>query len=383
MRNLNLFWRLFISYALIIALGALTLYLASEAFAPLFLDHHIHKMREVMRGMLGAPMMEAMEADLSKAYRRALNQSLLWSGLVSVAVAGVMSVFVTYQLVSPIRAMQRASRRIAAGQYRQRLDEAAPGEVGALAQAFNAMAAALETSEARRVELLRNVAHEFRTPLASLRGYLEGLEDGLFSPDEAIFTASQRQLARLMRLVDDLSLLSRVEAGQEALTFEVVSVASMLEQAAATFRPQFAAKQVALSLTTVPDTWQVRADPQRTQQVLSNLIANALRHTPAGGEVRLAAQIRGQEVVVAVEDNGEGIPSTALPHLFTRFYRVDPARRSQWLGEALADTGSGIGLTIAKHFVEAQGGTIGVESELGHGSRFWFTLPLERPKAVT
>jgi histidine kinase len=373
MRNLNLFWRLFISYALIIALGALTLYLASEAFAPLFLEHHIHKMREVMRGMLGAPMMEAMEADLSHAYRRALNQSLLWGGLVSVAVAGVMSVFVTYQLVSPIRAMQRASRRIAAGQYRQRLDEAAPGEVGALAQAFNAMAAALETSEARRVELLRNVAHEFRTPLASLRGYLEGLEDGLFSPDEALFTAGKRQLARLMRLVDDLSLLSRVEAGQEALTIEVVGVASVLEHAAAAFRPQFAAKQVTLSLTEVPETWQVQADPQRTQQILSNLIANALRHTPAGGEVGLAAQLRARDVLFVITDNGEGIPSEALPHIFTRFYRVDPARRSQ------ADTGSGIGLTIAKHFVEAQGGTISVESKLGHGSRFWFTLPLEQP----
>lgn len=370
MRGLSLFWRLFISYALIIALGALTLYLASEAFAPLFLDHHIHKMREVMRGMLGAPMMEAMEADLSNAYRRALNQSLLWGGLVSVAVAGVMSVFVTYQLASPIRAMQRASRRIAAGQYRQRLDEAAPGEIGALAQAFNAMASALETSEARRVELLRNVAHEFRTPLASLRGYLEGLEDGLFAADEATFTASKRQVARLVRLVEDLSLLSRVEAGQEEVRPEAVKVASLLAQAAAAFRPQFNAKQVALSLAVTPESWQVRADPQRTQQVIANLIANALRHTPAGGEVRLAAQLRAKEVLFAVEDNGEGIPRDALPHLFTRFYRVDPARRSQ------EDTGSGIGLTIAKHFVEAQGGAIGVASEPGQGSRFWFTLPL-------
>lgn len=370
MRNLNLFWRLFISYAFIITLGVLTLYLASEVFAPLFLDHHIRQMREMMRGMLGAPMVEAMEADLSNAYRRALNQSLLWGGLVSVAVAGMMSVFVTYQLVSPIRAMQRASRRIAAGQYSQRLDEAAPGEVGALAQAFNAMAAALESSEARRVELLHNVAHEFRTPLTSLRGYLEGLEDGLFAADEATITASKRQVARLMRLVEDLSLLSRVEAGQETVKPEAVKVASLLAQAAVAFRPQFAAKQVALVLPAIPDTWQVRADPQRTQQVLSNLIANALRHTPTGGEVRLAAQLHVQDVLVSVADNGEGIPGEALSHIFTRFYRVDPARPSQ------ADAGSGIGLTIAKHFVEAQGGAIGAESKLGQGSRFWFTLPL-------
>jgi histidine kinase len=366
MRHVNLFWRLFTSYALIIAVGALTLYVASEAFAPLFLDHHMRQMREVM---LGTPMMEAMEADLSEAYRRALDQSLLWGGLVSVVVAGIMSVFVTYQITSPIRAMQRASRRIAAGHYSQRLDEAAPGEIGELAQAFNAMAAALESSEARRIELLRNVAHEFRTPLASLRGYLEGLEDGVFTLDETTLGASKRQIARLLRLVEDLSLLSRVETGQERLVFEIVSVSSLLRQAAAAFRPQFTAKQVGLSFDDVPETWCVQADLERTHQVMANLIANALRHTPAGGEVRLSAQLCPQGVMISVVDNGEGIPLEALPHIFTRFYRVDPARRSH------RDTGSGIGLTIAKHYVEAQGGTIGVTSELGHGSCFWFTLP--------
>lgn len=369
-RELSLLWRLFLSYLLVIVVASLSFYLVSEALAPVFLDFHL-------RPMMGGPMFEMMqdplrqvEADLYAAHTRAMQQALLWAVAGATVVAGVLSLFVARRAIEPLREMQRASRRLAAGQYQERLDSAAPGEIGALARSFNEMARALEESERRRVELLGNVAHELRTPLSSLHGYIEGLEDGVFEPDAATLVACRRQVSRLERLVDDLSLLSRVEAGQESINPQPMRVTELLEQLAAAFLPQFAGKGVKLNLVSVPPALQVYADAQRTSQVLSNLMANALRYTPAGGEVRLSAEAQApHEVLFRVTDTGQGIPPEALAHIFSRFYRVDKARSREEEG------GSGIGLTIAKHFVEAQGGRIGVTSEVNKGSSFWFTLP--------
>jgi len=368
-RDLSLFWRLIISYLLVILTGGLTVLVVSEAFAPFLLERHVHSM-PMMTNPAMQPMLTPMLGDLDAAYGLAFGRSLFWGIALSLLVAGAMALFVTSQIVTPLKRMQRASGRIAAGQYRERLDPQAPGEIGDLAAAFNAMAAALETSEARRVELIRNVAHEFRTPLSSLHGYLEGLEDGLFDADAETLDAFKRQVTRLERLVDDLSLLSRVETGEEPVRTETLEVAKLLEPTVAGLRPQYTAKGVELVLEPIEKSLRVIADPERCAQVVSNLLANALRHTPAGGEVRVAASLcKSGEVGIHVRDSGEGIPEEALPHIFTRFYRADRSRRRE------KSSGSGIGLTIAKHFVEAQGGHIGVESTPGQGSHFWFTLP--------
>lgn len=199
---------------------------------------------------------------------------------------------------------------------------------------------------------------------------LHNLEDGVFHADTETLTACQRQVGRLERLVADLSLLSRVETGQEQFIKKPVPVCELLEQALQTFRPQFESRKVTLMVEPVPTSWCVLTDIDRTAQVLSNLIGNALRHTPPNGTVKLTAREHGRtEIVFEVRDTGTGVAAEDLPHLFTRFYRGDKARQYDRGG------GSGIGLTIAKHYVEAQGGQLRVEVEAGWGSVFAFSLP--------
>ncbi len=366
----SLFWRLLPTYLIVIVVGALTTLLAAESVAPYFLHHHVDQM---MRGLQGPTMQRMaldMAGDLNVAYRRALTQSLLWAVLASALAAGLVGLFVTRRIVAPLRAMRRVSRRIATGSYQDRLDLGAPGEVGDLAEAFNTMAETLERSEHRRVEQLADVAHEFRTPLSNLRGYIEGLEDGVFQPTATTLLACRRQLDRLEHLVEDLSLLSRIETGQLPLQPQRFSVAMLVGHALGAMTPSFLHKGVALVADALPPSLEVTADPERTGQVLTNLLRNALRHTPPGGTVtvRAAGEAAGH-VRFEVLDTGTGIDPIDLPNIFKRFYRGDRSRGHDPV------TGSGVGLTIARQLVERQGGEIGVESTPGTGSRFWFTLP--------
>ncbi|MDQ3398057.1 MAG: HAMP domain-containing histidine kinase [Deinococcota bacterium] len=365
-RNLSLYWRLLASYLLIILVGCSTFYLAGDTFAALFFDQHMGGIMQRMRG--AGPMMDLMVSDLGIAYRQASRQGMMWGMSAAALIAIAVSLFVSRRIVAPVRKMQHASRRIAAGRYQERLDPQAPGEIGELATSFNDMAHALEQTETRRVDLLANVAHEFKTPLSSLRGYVTGLRDGTFEAEDETFEACARQVARLERLVTDLALLSRVETGQETLQLELLAVADLLEAAASSFRPDYGVKNVALSVTASTDVY-VQADAERTLQALTNLLDNALKHTPCGGTVSVTAQARGSEILFEVRDSGEGVAAADLPHLFTRFYRTDKARQHA------PEQGSGIGLTIVKHYVERQGGRVGVTSVQDEGSVFWFTLP--------
>ena len=369
-RNLSLYWRLLASYLLLIVVCCTIFFLSAEMFGPMLLDHHVRDMQAAMNQVTPQTFGAVMASDLGDAYRRALNQSMLWGLLISAGVAGGVGLFVTSRIVAPLKGMQRASQRIAAGRYQDRLDAQAPGEVGDLAGSFNAMAETLAQTERRRVELLASVAHEFKTPLSSLHGYLDGLEDGVFSADAETLTACQRQVGRLERLVADLSLLSRVETGQEQFIKKSVPVRELLGRALQTFRPQFEGRKVTFRVESVPASWCVLADIDRTDQVLSNLVGNALRHTPPGGTVKLTAREHGRaEIVFEVRDTGAGVAAEDLPHLFTRFYRGDKARQ---YGQG---SGSGIGLTIAKHYAEAQGGQLEVRAETGWGGVFAFSLP--------
>lgn len=370
----SLYWRLMVSYLLIIAVASGTFWLAGQSVAPFFLERHVNGMMRTMHNLTPETMMTAMTTDLAAAYRQALSQSFLWAVLVAVASAGAVALYVSRRIIIPLKVLRRAAGRIAAGRYEDRLDAQMPGEIGDVADAFNAMAQAMAQSEARRVDLLANVAHEFRTPLSSLKGYVEGLEDGVFSLDETTLEACKRQLNRLGHLVDDLSLLSRVESGQEVFRPAPMLVTNLFDQTVTAFKPQFEKKGVELNVMASPHKVSVLADPERTGQVLTNLVSNALRHTPPGGTVRLSAEPwRSSAALITVEDTGEGIAKDDLEHLFTRFYRADKSRGRE------AGGGSGIGLTIAKHYVERQGGDIGVESLLNQGSRFWFTLPRGEP----
>ena len=365
----SLYWRLLPSYLLIIVVGAGTTFLAGEAVAPFFLQRHTDAMVETLHAH-GTQSLDAMAADLEEGFRRALTQSLLWALTASGVAATVVGLYVTRRLVRPLRALTRASRRIAGGRYSQRLVSDAPGEIGELAATFNVMAQTLERSEERRVQLMADVAHEFRTPLSNLRGYLEGLEDGVFKPEE-LAVPTRRQVQRLERLVDDLSLLSRVETGQVQLSPAQEDAAALLATVADAFRPRFEAKGVDLVVLATPGV-NVWADAQRTDQALANLVANALRFTPTGGRVTLTVSVPTDgQARFEVSDTGTGIPADQHDQLFNRFFRGDQARAQH------EGSGSGIGLTLAKQLVERQGGEIGVNSRVGQGSSFWFTLPTE------
>lgn len=360
--NAQLRSQLLVSYLLIVAVASATFYVVSEALAPAFLDWHLTSMSS--QTPTSSSDSDALFMELRAAHARSMQQALFWSVLTSLLTASALSLVVAGRIAAPLRAMQQASSRIAKGHYHERLKPPLGNEIGKLAEAFNEMALTLEETETRRLELLANVAHEFRTPLSSLNGYLEGIEDGYFSSDADTLAACHRQIDRLRRLTDDLALLSRVEAGQETVYPGPIDALRLLDLVADSFRPQCAAKGVSLTIE-VPRHLELLADEQRTLQIISNLMSNALRHTPTGGEIRLTAAPSGQYVLFQIVDTGEGIAVEAQPHVFTRFFKSR--------GEG--DGGSGIGLTIAKHFVDVQGGRIGLESEVGKGTRFWFTLP--------
>jgi len=248
-------------------------------------------------------------------------------------------------------------------------------ELARLAAAFNTMAEALEASEQRRTELLADLAHELRTPLATIDGYLEGVADEVIAPDDAILPILQTETARLRRLVDDLNAVSRAEERQLDLHPVRCDPDKLLTTAVQAGQAAYAAKKVTLTRTIDRHLPQVMVDPDRMGEVLANLLGNALRHTPSGGSVEVAATtIPGGYLRITVSDTGEGIPAGQLEQIFERFYRVDRARTY-----TPGAGGSGIGLTITRAIVQAHGGSIHAESHgPGHGARFVITLPAAR-----
>ena len=367
--RLSLRARLFLAHLLVIAVGIGTLLLVTLLVAP---NIHDRLMGEVMgadSGMMSSGMMGSMDTALAAAFRATMLQALLLSGSAAVLAAVVVSLVVSARIVMPIGRLLAASKRIAAGRYAERVPEDGRDELAALATQFNTMAAELEAAERRRVALIGDVAHELRTPLATIEGYTEGLLDGVVEPAPATWAVLHDEVGRLRRLVAELQELSRAEARQLPLHLAPAAPAELLAQAVARVAPQFAEKGIALVQEAAAHLPSVRADADRVIQVLINLLGNALRCTPTGGTVTARVIQEGGEVVFSVTDTGIGIAPEHLPHLFERFYRVDKAR-SRALG------GSGIGLTIAKALVEAHGGRIWAESSgAGHGARFAFTLP--------
>ena len=362
--------RLLLTHLLVVGVGVGTLFGATLVIAPTLFDR-------TMGGMMGPTMHPAMMPGLAEtitqAFQTAMLEALVVSAGAALLAAVAVSLFVSARIVRPLQRLVGASRRITAGHYTERVPRpagrSARDELGALADQFNTMAAALEVAEQRRVALIGDVAHELRTPLATIEGYTEGLLDGVVPPDAETWALLHDEAGRLRRLVQDLQDLSRAEAHQIPLQPRSTPPATLATQAVARLAAQFADKPLRL-ITAVPDTLPaVHADPDRILQVLINLLGNALRYTPPGGTVRLSAEAQPDAVVFQVADTGSGIAAEHLPHLFERFYRVDKAR-SRALG------GSGIGLTIAQALVEAHGGRLWAASPgPGQGATFSFTLP--------
>jgi signal transduction histidine kinase len=282
-------------------------------------------------------------------------------------VALAMTLILSRRVLSPIKALSEAARRLGQGDFTQRVESKDRGEVGELARAFNSMANDLERAEQLRRNMVADVAHELRTPLSNIRGYLEAVNDGVMKPDTEAIQSLNEEAARLARLVDELQELNLAEAGELKLICQAEDISKLVGQSVLAFQAQAASKGVSLSIDLMDELPPVHIDSQRMAQVLHNLLDNAMVHTESGDDITISTTQKDNYVEVAVADTGEGIPDEELPYIFERFYRVDKSR-------ARATGGSGLGLTIAKRLVEAHGGSIEVQSELGKGSRFAFTL---------
>ncbi len=298
-----------------------------------------------------------------------INRSLLLGGSVAIGIGLLLTFILSRRMMSPIGALAEVARRLGRGDLSQRVHLQAEGEIASLAQAFNSMADDLEYAEQLRRNMVADVAHELRTPLSNIQGYLEAIRDGMVEPDAAAIRSLSEETALLSRLVNELQELSLAEAGELKLVFQTEDIAGLIRQAAASWQLQLTAGEISVSLEVPDDLPPVNIDWQRVNEVLHNILENAVAHTCKGGTIKIAASQKGKWVELSVSDTGEGIPAEDLPRIFERFYRVDKSR-------ARATGGSGLGLTIARRLVEAHGGTIVVQSKLGEGTRFSFTLPI-------
>jgi two-component system OmpR family sensor kinase/two-component system sensor histidine kinase BaeS len=314
----------------------------------------------------GAKTRTALEAT----FLRTMLWVLVAAGVVGGLAAAGVATLLALQITAPARDLTRAAQRVAAGDLAQRVAVQSSDELGEVGMAFNDMAAALSRQEELRRQLVADVAHELRTPLSVMRVELESLQDGLTQPTPETIASLGEEVALLSRLVEDLRLLSLMDAGQLSLELQPVTLNAAAQKVAQQVASSAERKGVILELAVPASLPDVRADPGRLQQVLLNLLNNALRHTPAGGTVRLSAQPEGSDLHLQVADTGEGIAPEDLPHVFDRFYRADASR-------ARSSGGTGLGLGIARGLVEAMGGRIWAESAVGQGTTVHVMLPGE------
>ncbi|MBL8095364.1 MAG: HAMP domain-containing protein [Anaerolineales bacterium] len=301
-----------------------------------------------------------------QAFLNQLQLALAIAGLIALVIGIGLGVIISRSLAAPLARTAAAAHAFADRDWAQRAPVSGADEIADVARAFNTMADSLQTAETARRNLMADIAHELRTPLTVMQGNLRALLDGVY-PLEAAEIANLYDETRLLsRLVDDLRELALADAGRLSLQSREVDLGGLLGQAGAQFAAAADAQGVRLDVRAAPA--RVRGDPDRIAQALRNLIANALRHTPAEGTISVHTEPLMGSVRVTVADTGEGIPPEVLGHVFERFYRADKSR-------ARASGGTGLGLAITKAWVEVMGGRVGVESEVGRGSHFWFELP--------
>lgn len=300
-----------------------------------------------------------------------ISRFLIWGSLVAVAIALLLTLFLSRRILAPVKALTLAARKLGHGDFSQRVQFKDKSEVGELAQTFNTMASDLEKAEKLRQNLVADIAHELRTPLSNIQGYLEAVRDGVIKADSDTIHSLYEEAVLLSRLVDDLQELSLAEAGELKLDCQAEDIIKLINQTVAAVQSQAIAKGISLSIELPGKLPPANIDSHRISQVLRNLLENAVTHTGQEGTITINARQQAEWIEVSVSDTGEGIPAEELPNIFERFYRVDKSR-------ARATGGSGLGLTIARRLVEAHGGKIEVSSELGKGSCFTFTLPVSQ-----
>lgn len=325
-------------------------------------------------------------ADPARLYLGERNQNGLTikeagRGRTLLAAAGValialaLTVLASRRVLRPVAALTAAAQRLERGDLSQRVEASGRDELAQLTTAFNSMADSIAGNEEQRRRLASDVAHELRTPLANIRGYVEAAQDGVTPTDPALLASLHEEAVLLQRLVDDLQTLSLAEARRLPLHLEVVDLKDVVAQAATAFRVFAEGAEVELVTEAQIPTWEgtemataVDTDPLRLRQVLGNLLANALRYTPKGGRVTVRLARAGDIVALSVADTGPGIAPEHLPHVFDRFWRADASRNRD-------SGGSGLGLSICHRLIDALGGSIMVESAVGKGTTFTIRLP--------
>jgi signal transduction histidine kinase len=308
-------------------------------------------------------------ATIESQFNTSVNRSLIIAIIVAGLVGLLLTFFLSRSILRPVDELISAARAMEKGDLSQRVTVSSKGELGELANAFNAMAEGLTRLEQLRQNMVTDVAHELRTPLSNVRGYLEALRDGVVEPTPETIASVHEEAMLLNRLVDDLQELAMAEAGQLKLVRQPVNIQEVVEKAVQALKAQADEKEVTLAIVLPDDLPLVEADAERLGQVLRNLLKNAIINTPSGGEITIQARTVDSQVEVSVEDNGHGIFAEHLPYVFERFYRVDQSR-------ARTTGGAGLGLAIVKQLVEAQGGQVEIDSQVNVGTRISFTSPI-------
>ena len=332
---------------------------------PIMVDGELAGELVVEGSLMGAGMVDT--APVLESITRTVFIAAVIAALAGLLLAAVL----VRQITRPLVDLSHASRRIAGGDLRVRLPVRSADEVGELTDTFNQMAASLEQQETLRQSMMADIAHELRTPLTGLQGAIEAMQDGVFPADAENLEALHAEVLLLNRLVDDLRTLANAEAGQLPLEQAPVDLADLCRSQVNAMQFRAAEKTITLTANCPDQAPPIVADAQRLNQVMLNLIDNALRHTPAGGAVTATVYANATDLFVTVTDNGPGIAAADLPHVFDRFYRGDRSRTR-------TTGGSGLGLAIARQIVEAHGGCMWVDSPppgAAHGSEFGFSLP--------
>ena len=358
--------RLLAAIVAVVLVAAGTAWVVASAIGPVIFQDHLS---------LGATADPAVVLHAEEAFAAASGVSLAFALLAALSTSVLVSVFLTRRIGRPLAKMRQAAGQVAGGDYAARVPQVGMGsEFDDLAGAFNSMAADLERIESTRTRMLGDLAHEMRTPVTTLDAYLEGIQDGVAHADESTVAMLRQQVARLARLGEDIGLVTTAEEGRLTMRKVPVSLGRIVTTALAQASARYATKGVQLDVrvSDVVGRTVLDADVDHLGQVLTNLLDNALRHTPPGGAVWLSADRAGGRVVIAVADDGEGIAAEHLPRLFERFYRADTARDR-------AHGGSGVGLAIVRSITKAHDGTVTAHSAgPGRGAVFTVELPVSK-----